>query len=136
MSGIAQILVVDDHPIARKAICALLSAEPDIDVVCDATNGAEAVVQATDLQPDVVVLDINMPGMNGLEAAPRIKKAAPFTEIIFLSLDAELETIRQAFRVGGRAYVVKSDAGKDLVAAIHSVRARHRYLNERLRARL
>ncbi len=136
MSAIAQILVVDDHPIIRKAICALLRAEDDIDVVCDATNGQEAVAQATDLQPDVVILDISMPGMNGLEVAPYIKKAAPFTEIIFLSLDAELETIRQAFRVGARGYVVKSDAGKDLVPAIHSVRARNRFLNERLSARL
>jgi len=136
MSAIAQILVVDDHPTIRKAICALLRAEDDIDAVCDATNGQEAVAQATDLQPDVVILDISMPGMNGLEVAPYIKQAAPFTEIIFLSLDAELETIRQAFRVGARGYVVKSDAGKDLVPAIHSVRARNRFLNERLSARL
>jgi DNA-binding NarL/FixJ family response regulator len=136
MSEVAHILVVDDHPVARKTICALLRAEPDFDVICDATNGTEAVIQAMDLKPDVVVLDIGMPGMNGLDAARLIKKAAPSAEILFLSQHAELETIRQAFRVGGRGYVVKSDAGKELISAVHAVRAKNRYLNERFAARL
>jgi DNA-binding NarL/FixJ family response regulator len=122
MSEAAHILVVDDHPVARKTICALLRAQPDFDVICDATNGTEAVIQAMDLKPDVVVLDIGMPGMNGLDAARLIKKAAPSAEILFLSQHAELETIRQAFRVGGRGYVVKSDAGKELISAVHCAR--------------
>ena len=136
MSNTAHILVVDDHPVARKTICGLLRAEPDFDVVCDATNGIDAVERANVLQPDVVVLDINMPGMNGLEAARHIKNAAPAAEILFLSQHTELETIRQAFQVGGRGYVVKSDAAKELVSAVHAVRAKHRYLNERFTARL
>jgi len=136
MSEVAHILVVDDHPVARKTICALLRAEPDFDVMCDATNGTEAVIQAMDLKPDVVVLDISMPGLNGLDAARLIKKAAPSAEILFLSQHTELDTIRQAFHVGGRGYVVKSDAGKELVSAIHAVRAKNRYLNERFATRL
>ena len=136
MSDVAHILVVDDHPVARKTICALLRAQPDFDVICDATNGTEAVIQAMDLKPDVVVLDIGMPGMNGLDAARLIKKAAPSAEILFLSQHAELETIRQAFRVGGRGYVVKSDAGRELISAVHAVLAKNRYLNERFAARL
>jgi DNA-binding NarL/FixJ family response regulator len=136
MSEVAHILVVDDHPVARKTICALLRAQPDFDVICDATNGTEAVIQAMDLKPDVVVLDIGMPGMNGLDAARLIKKAAPSAEILFLSQHAELETIRQAFRVGGRGYVVKSDAGRELISAVHAVLAKNRYLNERFAARL
>jgi DNA-binding NarL/FixJ family response regulator len=136
MSEVAHILVVDDHPVARKTICALLRTEPDFDVICDATSGTEAAAQAKDFKPDVVVLDINMPGMNGLEAARQIKKAAPSAEILFLSQHAELETIRQAFRVGGRGYVVKSDAGKELISAVRAVRAKNRYLNERFAARL
>ena len=136
MSKVAHILVVDDHPVARKTICALLRTEPDFDVMCDAANGTEAVIQAMDLKPDVVVLDIGMSGMNGLDAARLIKKAASSAEILFLSQHAELETIRQAFRVGGRGYVVKSDAGKELISAVHTVRAKNRYLNERLAARL
>src|SRR6266700_5262954 len=129
MSEVAHILVVDDHPVARKTLCALLRTEPDFDVICDATNGTEAVIQAMDLKPEVV-LDIGMPGMNGLDAARLIKKAAPSAEILFLSQHAELETIRQAFRVGGRGYVVKSDAGRELISAVHAVRAKNRYLNE------
>jgi DNA-binding NarL/FixJ family response regulator len=136
MNRTAQILVVDDHPIARKTTCSLLQAEPDFEVVCDATNGADAVVQAKHLQPDVVILDINMPGMNGLEAARHIKNAAPSAEIVFLSQHTELETIRQAFHVGGRAYVLKSEAGKELVPAVHAVRAKSRYLNDRFSARI
>jgi DNA-binding NarL/FixJ family response regulator len=136
MSEVAHILVVDDHPVTRKTICALLRAQPDFDVICDATNGTEAVIQAMDLKPDVVVLDIGMPGMNGLDAARLIKKAAPSAEILFLSQHAELETIRQAFRVGGRGYVVKSDAGRELISAVHAVLAKNRYLNERFAARL
>jgi len=136
MSEVAHILVVDDHPVARKTICALLRAQPDFDVICDATNGTEAVIQAMDLKPDVVVLDIGMPGMNGLDAARLVKKAAPSAEILFLSQHAELETIRQAFRVGGRGYVVKSDAGRELISAVHAVLAKNRYLNERFSARL
>jgi DNA-binding NarL/FixJ family response regulator len=136
MSEVAHILVVDDHPVARKTICALLRAQPDFDVICDATNGTEAAAQARVFKPDVVVLDINMPGMNGLEAARQIKKVAPSAEILFLSQHAELETIRQAFRVGGRGYVVKSDAGRELISAVHAVLAKNRYLNERFAARL
>ena len=136
MSEVAHILVVDDHPVARKTICALLRTEPDFDVICDATNGAQATAQAKHFKPDVVVLDINMPGMNGLEAARQIKKAAPSAEILFLSQHAELETIRQAFRVGGRGYVVKSDAGRELISAVHAVLAKNRYLNERFAVRL
>ena len=134
--GRAHILVVDDHAVTRKTICGLLRSEPDFDVVCDATNGTDAVERAKNLQPDVVVLDINMPGMNGLEAARHIKDAAPSAEILFLSQHTELETIRQAFHVGGRGYVVKSDAAKELVPAVYAVRAKNRYLSERFSARL
>ena len=82
MSEAAHLLVVDDHPVARKTICALLRTEPDFDVICDATNVREAAAQAKEFKPDVV-LNINMPGVNGLEAARQIKKAAPSAEILF-----------------------------------------------------
>jgi DNA-binding NarL/FixJ family response regulator len=117
----AHIIVVDDHAVARKTICAL-PAEPDFAVICDVTNGADAVIHARQLQPDVVVLDISMPGMDGMEAARQIKRVAPKTEILFLTQHDELPTIRQAFGVGARGYVVKSDAGKELIPAIHAVR--------------
>ena len=77
-----------------------------------------------------------MPGMDGLEAARQIKRVAPKTEILFLTQHDELPTIRQAFGVGARGYVVKSDAGKELIPAIHAVRAKHQYLNRRFAEQL
>ena len=99
-----RILVVDDHPVVRAQICALLHAESDFSVVCDVADGNQAVTKASELRPDIVVLDITMPEMDGFEAARCIRKVSPSTEILFLSQHDSLETIRQAFRSGGRGY--------------------------------
>ena len=115
MGSIVRILVVDDHEIVRRSICALLSREPDFEVICDAADGLQAVREAERLQPNVIVLDITMPGMDGLEAARHIRTVAPSTEIVFLSQHNSLESVKQAFRHGGRGYVVKTDAFKELI---------------------
>src|SRR5205814_10370464 len=99
MNRAAQILVVDDHPITRKTTCSLLQAEPDFEVVCDATNGTDAIVQAKHPHPDVAILDINMPAMNRLEAARHINTAAPSAEIASLSQHTAPYTIRQPINV-------------------------------------
>jgi DNA-binding NarL/FixJ family response regulator len=120
MGSLLRILVVDDHEIVRRSICALLSREPDFEVICDAADGLQAVREAERLQPNVVVLDITMPGMDGLEAARHIRKVAPSTEIVFLSQHNSLESVKQAFRHGGRGYVVKTDAFKELIPAVRA----------------
>jgi two-component system, NarL family, response regulator NreC len=130
--ALLRILVVDDHEIVRRSICALLSGQPDFEVVCDAADGVQAVKEAERLQPDVVVLDITMPGMGGLEAAPLIRKVAPSAEIVFLSQYDSLQTIQEAFRRGARGYVVKSDAYQDLIPAIRAARKKQRFVNARL----
>jgi len=131
-----RILIVDDHPIVRRNLCSLLGAESDFDVVCDVADGLQAVAKAAELQPDVVVLDITMPNLDGFGAARRIRRVAPGAEILFLSQLDTTETIRQAFSSGGRGYVVKSDAAKELVEAVRAVSEKRRYLNARFVAHL
>ena len=94
MAPILRILVVDDHEIVRRSVCALLSGQSDFEVVCDAADGLQAVKEAERLQPNVVVLDITMPVMGGLEAALRIREVAPSAEIVFLSQYDSLETLK------------------------------------------
>ena len=126
-----RVLVVDDHETVRRGICALLRSDPDIEVTCDVADGVQAVRKAKEVQPDVIVLDITMPKMDGLKAAGRIRKVAPQTEIVFLSQHDSLESVRQALRAGGRGYVVKSDAPKELIAAVRTVSKKKRYVNAR-----
>ncbi len=134
MAPVVRILVVDDHEVVRRSICALLSGQPDFEVVCDAADGLQAVREAERLQPNVVVLDITMPGMGGLEAAPRIQEVVPSAEIVFLSQHDSLQTVKEAFRRGGRGYVVKSDAFRDLIPAVRAASKKTRYLNARFAA--
>jgi DNA-binding NarL/FixJ family response regulator len=134
MGSVLRILVVDDHEIVRRGICALLSREPDFEVVCDASDGLQAVREAERLQPNIVVLDITMPEMNGLEAATRIREVAPSAEIVFLSQHDSLEIMKEAFRCGGCGYVVKSAASEELVTAVRTVSKKKRYVSARFAA--
>ena len=129
-----QILVVDDHEVVRKSICALLSREPDFEVICDVADGFQAVDQARERQPNVIVLDISMPGIDGLETARRIRKVSPDSEIVFLSQHDSAEMVRQALRHGGRGYVVKSDVAQELIKAIRSALRKQRHVSARFAA--
>jgi DNA-binding NarL/FixJ family response regulator len=116
-----QILVADDHEVVRQGVRALLEANPDWTVCCEASTGREAVAKATEYQPDVVVLDIAMPELNGLEAARQIRRAVPAARILVLTVH-QIDHLAQVFiDAGVRGYLLKADAGRMLVDAVRTV---------------
>lgn len=117
----ARILIVDDHAILREGVRALLSAADDFEVVGEASGGREAIALAQALEPDVVLMDIAMPDLGGLEAAIEIRKQAPAARIVVLSQYADAEYVRRFIRIGAAGYVLKKAAGADLVSAIRAV---------------
>jgi PAS domain S-box-containing protein len=116
-----RILVVDDHEVVRRGICSVLATEPALTLCGEAVDGRDAVEKATTLRPDVVVMDISMPQMNGLDATREIKRLLPDTEIVIVSQHEAPEMVRQAFQAGARGYVVKSTVAKDLLSAIAKI---------------
>ncbi len=116
-----KVLLAEDHTIVRKGLHSLLEKEIGIEVVGEAEDGREAVRKAEKLQPDVVVMDIAMPGLNGLEATRQIKKRFPEMKIIILTVHANEEYVLQTLRAGASGYLVKKAAPADLIEAIQAV---------------
>lgn len=115
-----RILIADDHPVFRFGLRALLEAEEDTAVVGEATTGAEAVTLAASLQPDVILMDLNMPQLNGLEATRRILQANPDTGILILTMSDD-DSVLAALRAGARGYVLKGAEGDETLRAIRAV---------------
>ena len=120
-----RILVADDHEVVRSGVRVLLEAHPGWQVCDEAAEGREAVEKAGRLRPDVVILDIGMPLLNGLEAARLIRKASPQSEVLILSMHESEQVIREVLAAGARGYVLKSDAGRSLVNAVEAL-SRHK----------
>lgn len=118
------ILLVDDHEIVRKGIRELLQEHPDWKICGESGNGREAVRMASQLKPNIIVIDLSMPEMNGLEAIRQIKRACPEVEVLIYSVHESEQWICQSIEAGVRAYVMKSDAGKYLVEAVEAL-SRH-----------
>jgi NarL family two-component system response regulator LiaR len=116
-----RVLIADDHPIVRKGICALLATEPDIEVVGEAQNGREAVAEVQRAQPDVVLMDLVMPGLDGLEATRRITANQPEVRVLVLTSFAEDDKVFPAIRAGALGYLLKDSRPEELVQAIHQV---------------
>src|ERR1700756_1816914 len=128
-----RILLVDDHPIVRQGLKTLLEGHSDWQVIGEAADGAEALEKAKDINPDVMVLDVTMPRMNGLEACRLLRRQSPALEILFVTQHDSPQMMREALEAGARGYVVKSNAARDLLAAVEAV-SQHRAftaLNER-----
>jgi len=115
------VLLADDHTLVRQGLKILLEREPGLEVVAEAGDGRRALELIDELRPEVAVLDISMPQLNGLEAARRISKISPETRVVLLSMYKSREYIREAVRAGVRGYVLKEDAAEELVEAIHKV---------------
>src|SRR5213594_3804976 len=113
-----RILVVDDFEPWRQQICSMLQTRPELHVVAEVGDGLEAVQKAKELQPDLIVLDIGLPTLNGLEAANRIREVAPDSKIIFLTQNSGKDLVRAALSAGAQGYVLKIDAGRELFAAV------------------
>jgi len=116
-----RILICDDHDLIRRGMKMLLEAREGWTICGEAHTGRDAVEMATKLRPDVAVLDITMPELNGLDAAKRIKKASPQTEILIFSVHYSDELVRQVIEAGLRGYIIKSDSDRDLVAAVETL---------------
>ena len=120
-----RILLVDDHPIVRQGLKTLLEGHSGWEVIGEASDGAEAVEKAKDLNPDVMVLDVTMPKMNGIEACRVIKQKSPELEVLFVTQHDSPQMMREALAAGARGYVVKSNLARDLVEAVEAV-SQHR----------
>ena len=116
-----RILVVDDFEPFRRFICSALGKKPEWEVVGEASTGGEAVQGAEDLHPDLIVLDIGLPTLNGIEAARRIRKLRPECKILFLSQESSTDVVQEALSAGAMGYVVKTQAASELFAAVEAI---------------
>ena len=131
-----RVLIVDDHALVRSALRLLLEAEEDVSVEDEAGSAEEAVRKARLHKPDVVLLDVVLPGRSGLDAAPEIKEAAPKAGLLVLSMQDDPSYVREAFAVGASGYVLKEAAGAELINAVREIARGGRYVHPELGARL
>jgi DNA-binding NarL/FixJ family response regulator len=120
-----RILIADDHDLLRRGVRVLLQSHPGWEVCAEASTGRDAVSKVEQLRPDIAILDISMPDLNGLEAARRIRKASPNTEVLILSVHYTDQLIREILEAGIRGYIVKSDSDRDLIIAVETL-AKHK----------
>ena len=126
------VIIADDHSIVREGLKLLLETQPDIKVTGSASNGRETVHLVERLKPDVVVMDIVMPELNGIDATRKIKETCPGTKVVILSMHSASEHIFQALYAGAHGYILKESAGKELIDAIRAVHLGNRYLSRKI----
>jgi DNA-binding NarL/FixJ family response regulator len=134
--NLIRILTVDDHPLLREGIAALVKAETDMEIIAEASDGEEAVKQFRRHRPDVTLMDIQMPNLNGIEAISRIRNEFPGAKIIVLSTYSGDVQVLQAIKAGARGYIVKGQVHRELLNAIRSVHAGHKRIPPEIAAEL
>jgi DNA-binding NarL/FixJ family response regulator len=129
---VLKLLLADDHEVVRQGLRSMLEAQRDCQVVGEAADGRQAVALAKELNPDVVILDIGMPTLNGLEATRQILKMRPQTKVLILTMHESDSMIREVLDAGARGYILKTDAGRDLVTAVDSLRRNKTFFTSRV----
>jgi two-component system response regulator NreC len=127
-----RVLIADDHAVVRAGLRTLIGAEPGMDLVGEATGGEEVLALAGALRPDVAVLDLSMPGLDGLEATRRIKREHPNVRILILTVHEDEALLREAIRAGASGYIIKHAAEAELIAAIHTVEIGEIYVHPKM----
>ena len=127
-----RILVADDHEVVRKGLCTLLRSQPEWEVCGEASDGREAVAKVAASNPDVVILDIGMPNLNGLEATRQILKANPQTKVLILTLHDSDQVVQGVLEAGARGFLLKTDAVRDLIVAVEALRQNRSYFTPKV----
>ena len=129
-----RVLVVDDYEPFRRFLCATLKKRPILQIVAEASDGVDAVRRAEELKPDLILLDIELPRLNGLQAAREIRKLSPDSKIIFVSQEFSPDVVQEALSLGAQGYVAKTSAASDLLAAVETVLEGMRFVSSGLTA--
>jgi DNA-binding NarL/FixJ family response regulator len=127
-----RVLVVEDYLPFRRFICSILETTPNLQIIGEVSDGIEAVSNAEKLKPNLILLDIGIPMLNGIEAARRIREVSPESKILFVSQESSADIVQEAFRVGAMGYVVKTHAGSELLAAVDAVCQGRQFCEERI----
>ena len=126
-----RVLVVEDFEPFRRFVVSILQERPELQIICEVSDGLEAAQKAEELQPDLILLDIGLPRLNGIEVARRIRKLSPGSKILFISQESSADLVHAALATGARGYVVKTDAGSELLTAVDAVLRGEQFVGSR-----
>jgi DNA-binding NarL/FixJ family response regulator len=124
-----RVLVVEDFEPFRRFVCSRVGDSSELQVICEVSDGLEAVQKAEELQPDLILLDIGLPNLNGIEAARRIRKLSPQSKILFVSQESSADVIEEALSLGAMGYVIKAQSGSELLVAMEAVREGRQFVS-------
>src|SRR3954452_18099837 len=133
LSSCVRVLVVDDFEPIRNLVCLKLQDDPQLQVVWQASDGLEAVQKTEELQPELILLDISLPNLNGLEAARRIRRLSPSSKIVFVSQESSTHVIEEALRIGAKGYIVKADVTRELLPGVAAILRGHVFISSHMR---
>jgi two-component system, NarL family, response regulator NreC len=133
---VIRVVLVDDHAVVRSGLHLLLDAQEDIEVVGEAGNAKDAIFRARALKPDVILLDVVMPGESGIEVLPKLLKESPETQVLVLSMQDDPSYVREAFAAGASGYVLKEAVDEEVVSAVREIASGGRYVHPALGARM